>query len=279
MFDRPLVNNVLSRTGVRLVLLAELWLAPSAAFALPVYSRIFQAKYGYRVGCNLCHTAGGGSTTTDYGRDFLRAGANFGAFSKLEGRDSDGDGSPNLDEIKRKSNPGDARSLPKAPGDWLGEADKVPVPQKDLKQLFADADAFAALEGSLKAAQVGGVEAQLGLKLTDEDKVPTFYFALKAGKKYAVAQFVSVATPKGPMSVAVALDTRAAVTAVRILKNPDDKAVEGAAFLKQFRGKRQGDALLVGKDIVSASGNQSLSQEVATAVHKASAIMNAVFGK
>ena len=81
------------------------------------------------------------------------------------------------------------------------------------------------------------------------------------------------------MSVAVALDTRAAVTAVRILKNPDDKTVEGALFLKQFSGKQQGDALLVGKDIVAASGNPSLSQEVATAVHKASAIMNAVFGK
>lgn len=279
MLVRPVVNSALTRACFTVVVLAGLWLIPSVAFGLPAYSRLFQAKYGYRVGCNLCHTAGGGSTVTDYGRDFLRAGANFGAFPKLEGRDSDGDGSPNLDEIKQKSNPGDARSLPKSPGDWLGEADKVPVPQKDLKQLFADADAFAALEGSLKTAQVGGVEARLGLKLTDEDKVPTFYFALKAGKKYAVAQFVSAATPKGPLSIAVALDTRAAVTSVRILKNPDDKAVEGAAFLKQFSGKRQGDALLVGKDIVSASGNPSLSQEVATAVHKASAIMNAVFGK
>ena len=279
MLGRPIVNNVFSRSRVTVVLLAGLWLAPSAAFALPAYSRLFQAKYGYRVGCNLCHTAGGGSTVTDYGRDFLRAGANFGAFAKLEARDSDGDGSPNLDEIKQKSSPGDARSLPKSPGDWLGEAEKVSVPQKDLKRLFADADAFAALEGSLKSAQVGGVEARLGLKLTDEDKVPTFYFALKAGKKYAVAQFVSVATPKGPMSVAVALDTSAAVTSVRILKNPDDKTVEDTAFLKQFSGKRQGDALVVGKDIVSAPGNPKLSQEVATAVHKASAIMNAVFGK
>ncbi len=256
-----------------------IWLIPSTVFALPAYSRLFQAKYGYRSGCVLCHSNGGGSAVTDFGRDFLRGGANFGAFGKIEGRDSDGDGSANLEEIKKKANPGDARSTPKSPGDWLGDADKVPLPQKELKQLFPDAQAFAALEGSLKAEQVERIQARLGAPLTDEDKVPTLYFALKGGKKYAVALYVSVPTPKGPMSVAVALDTGAVVTVVRILKNPDDKAVEQAAFLKQFKGKRQTDAFVVGKDIVAAPGAPTLSQAVATAVHKASVIMNAVFGK
>ena len=279
MFGRTVVNNVLTRARVAAVLLVGLWLVPSVAFALPAYSRLFQAKYAYRVGCNLCHTGGGGSAVTEYGRDFLRAGANFSAFLKLEGRDSDGDGELNLAEIKKKSNPGDARSLSNSPGDWLGEADKAPVPQKELKQLFPDAEAFAALEGSLKAGQIGPVESRLKSTLSDEDRVPTFYFAIKGGKKYAVAQFVSAVTPKGPVSVAVALDTRATVTAVRILKNPDDRAVEDQAFLKQFRGKRQGDAFVVGNDLVAASGAPRVSQEVATAVHKASAIMNVVFGK
>lgn len=247
--------------------------------ALPAYSRIYFGKYGYRASCTLCHTNGGGSSLTDYGRDFLRAGANTSAFTKLEAKDSDKDGFPNLFEIRGKSNAGDERSTPKFLGDWLGDADKVPVPQKELKKLFADAEAFSGLEGSLNATQVEKVAKSAGENLSDEDKVPTFYFALKGGKKYAVAQFIAVPTPKGPMSVAVALDIRASVTGVRILKNPGDKSVENDAFLNQFIGKRQSDSVSIGANLVAAPGAIEPSKEVAIGVRKAVAVMNAVFGK
>ncbi|MFZ5477620.1 MAG: hypothetical protein ACOZNI_12660 [Myxococcota bacterium] len=253
--------------------------ASRPAQALPAYSRLYEGKYGYRPSCVVCHTAGGGSTVTDYGRDFLRAGANFGAYAKVEGADSDGDGARNLDEIQARSDAGDARSTPAKPGDWLADALKVPVPTDQLKKLFPDAEGFTALEGTLSAAQVATVEQRTGAKLDDEDRLPTFYFAVKGGKKVAVAQYVSARSPKGPISLAVAMDTGATVTGVRVLKNPGPKAIEAADFLAQFRGKRPGDGLVVGKDLQMAAGAEDASREVAVAVAKAIAIIQAVFGR
>ena len=57
------------------------------------------------------------------------------------------------------------------------------------------------------------------------------------------------------------------------------KAVEGGAFLSQFAGKKRGDEVEVGKDIKVAPGAEGESREVALAVKKAIAVMNAVFGR
>jgi hypothetical protein len=253
-------------------------LSTHSAFALPAYSRLFQSKYSYRPSCNLCHSAGGGSTVTNYGRDFLRAGANLQAFLKIEGKDSDGDGVLNLAEIQAKSNPGDSRSMPGKVGDWLADAAQIPVPEKELKKLFPGASAFSAQEGTLSAAQTQALEARIGKPLTDEDKVPTFYFGLTDGKRSSVAQFVSAVSPKGPISIAVAVNIQATVLAVRILKNPAVKAIEDPAFLKQFIGKTQADSLIVGTDLKTAQGDTALSTEVALAVRKAVLMINTVFG-
>jgi hypothetical protein len=263
---------------VKVIVLLTLALK-SEAFALPAYARLFQAKYRYRTSCNLCHSAGGGSTVTDYGRDFLRAGGNYSAFSKIERLDSDGDDIPNLVEILAKSNPGDTKSLPTKPGDWLADASSVSVPEKDLKKLFPDAEEFSALEGSLKDTQVNSIESQIGAKLSDEDKVPTFYFAIKAGKKIAVAQFVSAPSTKGPIPIAVAMNTSGTVSSVRILKNPSEKAIENTAFLSQFNGKTKSDSMQIGKDIRVADGSDAISKEVSLAVKKAILMISAVFGK
>jgi len=263
---------------LRLLLLVSLLCCPSV-FALPAYSRLYQAKYGYRTSCNLCHTAGGGSSVTDYGRDFLRAGGNFSAFIKVEKLDSDGDGTINIDEITSKSNPGDAKSVPSKSGDWLADADRVSVPEKDLKKLFPSAEAFSALEGTLKESQLKPVESQIGKSLNEEDKVPTFYFAISGGKKFAVAQFVSAWSAKGPVSIAVAMDTKGTVTNVRVLKNPSDKAIEDEGFLSQFAGKSKSNSLQIGSEIKPAKDNADLSREVSLAVKKAILMINAVFGK
>lgn len=247
------------------------------AWALPAYSRLFQAKYGYPVSCALCHTSGGGSSTTDYGRDFLRAGANSSAFAKIEGKDSDQDGFKNIDEIKAKSNPGDARSKPGNLGDWLSASLVIALPEKQLRKIFPDAETLSSLDGTLKEDQVRAVEAILGAPLTDEDKVPSFYFALKGGKKFGVAQFVSAKTSEGLVSIAVALDTNAEVTAVTLLKNPGSKVLESSVFLKQFVGKTQADKLMIGQDIQSAKGAESSSKAIGMAVKRAIIVMNEVF--
>ncbi|MFZ5471555.1 MAG: hypothetical protein ACOZIN_19185 [Myxococcota bacterium] len=248
------------------------------AAALPAYSRLYQAKYGYRISCSLCHSAGGGSAINDYGRDYLRAGANLPAFARIEQKDSDGDRIANLEEITKRSNAGDDRSTPATIGDWLAEAEKAFIPEEQLRPLFPSADAFAAIEGTLKPEQVTRVE-QRGVTLTDEDKVPTFYFALKGGKRFAVAQFVSAESPQGPISIAVAMDTRGTVSGVRVLKNPSTKTIEAPPFLGQFAGKKLGDALTIGQDLQPAKDAPDASAQMALAVKKAVAVINAVFSK
>ncbi len=249
------------------------------ADALPAYSRLFQGKYGYRAPCELCHTNGGGSAVNDYGRDFLRAGANLPAFGKLESKDSDGDGIKNLAEITGKSNPGDPRSTTEKAGEWLANAGQAEVPTQDLKKIFPSADSFAALEGSLKPAQATAVEKSVGATLADEDRLPTFYFAIKGGKRFAVAQYVSIQTKAGLTTVAVAMDTGGTVSGIKILKNPASKAIEDETFLAQFRGKKRGDSLQIGKDLTAAGKEDDLSNQVALVVRKAVATINAVFAK
>ncbi len=250
--------------------------APNAN-ALPAYSRLYSQRYGYRPSCAACHENGGGSAVTDFGRDFLRAGANSQAFARLEPKDSDADGVLNADEVKAKSNPGDARSKPGATGDWLADAAQTPVPRGFLTKLFPDAEGFSALEGALSADQLARVKGIVGVDLGEADKLPTFYFALKGGKKFAVVQYVAAASIAGPISIAVAMNTNATVTAVKVLKNPSAKAIEAGAFLSQFAGKRAVDALEVGNDVQPAGGADEDSRAVALAVKKAIAVINVVF--
>lgn len=249
------------------------------AFALPSSRRLFEAKYGYKVTCALCHEKGGGSSSNDYGKAFLRAGANGPAFAKIEARDSDDDGVSNGQEIQSRSNPGDPRSIPDKAGDWLADAGKVPIPDKPLKALFPGAEAFAAVEGSLNQTQVALVQEKTGEPLTDDDTVPTFYFAIAQGKRYGVAQFVRVEGKKQPMSVAVALDTKGRITAVKVLKSDDDTRFPEEPFLAQFVGKTTTDSLTVGTDVTPVSGAEALSQTFSTEIRKALWIVQAVFGK
>jgi hypothetical protein len=263
---------------VVLALPLTLALIPPAR-ALPAYSRLYQAKYSYRPSCAACHTSGGGSTVTEYGRDFLRGGANYAAFAKIEGKDSDIDGVLNLAEITARANPGDARSTPSTLGDWLAGAVVVPVPTDQLKTLFPAADSFGAVEGTLNATQAASVAANASVTLTEEDKVPTFYFASLGGKKFAVAQYVSAASAQGPISLAVCMDVGGSVTAVKVLKNPAAKGIEEAGFLGQFVGRRLADAPTLATSVSSAPGAPAESLAVASAVAKAIATINAVFSK
>lgn len=258
-------------------ILVIVWATPS--FALPSSRRLFEAKYGYKTVCELCHEKGGGSSSNDFGKAFLRSGANFPAFTKIEKKDSDGDGAANLEEIQAKSNPGDPRSTPQKPGDWLAEAGRVPVPEKPLKELFKEAEAFAVVEGSLNEAQVTFVQSNTGESLTEDDKVPTFYFAIAQGKRFAVAQFVRVEGKKHPMSVAVAVDIKGQIRAVKVLKSEEDKRLGDETFLNQFVSKTYGDPFKIGTDLTAVAGQEALSQTFATEIRKALWMVQAVFSK
>ena len=86
------------------------------AQSTPEYQSQFTAKYDMRGSkldsCMTCHTtqAGGKENLNPYGTDL---GAVKGDFAAIEGKDSDGDGVTNIDEIKAESFPGDPNDKPK----------------------------------------------------------------------------------------------------------------------------------------------------------------------
>ena len=91
---------------------------PFAAHARSTYLSAFNSKYGTSGtvldSCNTCHGSGGTSTFNPYGND-VRASIGSGissALTTVEPKDSDGDKFTNLAEIKARSLPGDAKSVP-----------------------------------------------------------------------------------------------------------------------------------------------------------------------
>ena len=102
-----LLSAVLSAVGFAVV-------SPPAQ-STPEYQSQFNAKYGTRGAkldsCLTCHTnlSGGRENMNPYGTDFGAANHDFGA---IEGKDSDGDGFSNIDEIKADTFPGDPNDNP-----------------------------------------------------------------------------------------------------------------------------------------------------------------------
>lgn len=197
------------------------------ALALPASARLFQQSYGYKVSCLLCHANGGGSAANPYGKAFLRAGANLAAFKKIEAADSDSDGIANLQELLAKSNPGDKRSTPTNIGEWLAATGSVAIPQKELEKLFPGYTKFSAIEGSLNSKQVAQLKTKLGHEPEDDDKVPTFYFAEKGGKREAVGQLISQRSGQQGLTTGIAVATTGKVLRVDVLGGSSAKALEG----------------------------------------------------
>jgi hypothetical protein len=102
-----LLSAVISAAGFTLLV--------SPAQSTPEYMSQFNAKYNTRGAkldsCLTCHSQqqGGKENMNAYGNDFGAANHDFAA---VEGKDSDGDGFSNIDEIKADTFPGDQNDNP-----------------------------------------------------------------------------------------------------------------------------------------------------------------------
>ena len=102
-----LLSGVMSAVGFAVL--------SSPAQSTPDYLSQFNAKYqttGSKLdSCMTCHDSPSPSkeALNPYGTDF---GANNHDFAAIEGKDSDGDGVTNLDEIKAETFPGDPDDKP-----------------------------------------------------------------------------------------------------------------------------------------------------------------------
>ena len=114
---RVVVPRVLGAVAVLSALLSADGFAVlgSPAQSTPEYLSQFNAKYDTRGtkldSCRTCHQGdtGNAENVGPYGKDF---GANNHDFAAIEGKDSDGDGFTNIDEIKAETFPGDPGDNP-----------------------------------------------------------------------------------------------------------------------------------------------------------------------
>ena len=249
--------------------------------ALPSFQRLWERKYGYKTSCMLCHSKGGGSQLSAYGEDFQRFGMNPKAFELIEKRDSDNDGFSNIVEIKAKSNPGDPRSTPEKPTEWLSQIRESALPIDELKTIFPKAKKFSLLEGTLFPDQIKAIEKILNDKLSESDAVPTFYFAVDDKQaRIGVALFSTSSKNSEKLIVGIGADLTGKITNVVLIKNKLNDALKDGKFLAQFKGKNSDASLQIKKDIQPASADLILeSTEVAETVKKSLLIISGVFNK
>lgn len=108
------VLGVISLLSAALSAVGFAVLSPPAQ-STPDHLSQFNSKYqttGSKLdSCTTCHSSPAPSkeNLNPYGTDF---GANNHDFAAIEGKDSDGDGATNIDEIKAESFPGDPNDKP-----------------------------------------------------------------------------------------------------------------------------------------------------------------------
>ena len=252
------------------------------SWALPSYMRLWEKKYAYSTSCMLCHSKGGGSQLNGYGEDFQRFGMTPAAFLTIESRDSDKDGSTNIQEILAKSNPGDVASTPKNVTDWLSRIQESMLPMDELKKIFPTEKKFALLQGTLFPEQVKEIGKSLTDQLTDADSVPTFYFSIKSkdGKNVRTGVAIFSTATKNPekLIVGVGVDLSGKIINIALIKNKLNAKLDDHKFLDQFKDKSSDSPLLISKDIQPASSETtSESLQVADTVKKSLLIVAAVF--
>lgn len=181
------------------------------AFALPQYRRLLDREYGYKTPCSTCHSQGGGSSLTTYGKAFDRAGKGQNAIKQIASVVPAGDKLSFDAKLKGRANPNDPASTPEKPGDWIKAGASVPT--EELKSFSpAEVSSFSILEGELKSEQVTALQEKIGKEFQDEDKFPTFYFGEVQGKKKYVVQYVRA--PKLKRTIGLVVDTSGSVKSI-----------------------------------------------------------------
>lgn len=238
-----------------------------SALALPQYKRLIEREYQFKTPCATCHSQGGGSSLTVYGKAFDKAGKNAAAIKQIASQIPPGDKLNFGAKLKAKANPNDPKSTPENPGDWAGGSG---IPTEELKS-FAPNDVtnFSILEGELKSEQVDKLKTKLGDTFQDEDKYPTFYFGEVGGKKTYVVQYVRL--PQLKKTLGLVVNTGGAV--VNLSYVGAKKGEVTASVKEKFVGKKLADL-----EAMKAGGDEE-SEALRSGVLRGLAGINAVFSK
>lgn len=238
----------------------------SSAWALPQYQRLLRQEYGYKAPCATCHSQGGGSSLSPYGKAFERAGKSKLALSKIATQFGPGDTLDFGTKLKGRANPNDPASTPQSPGDWAGKGD---VPTEELKEFSPPGvERFSLLEGELNASQIESLKSKLGALYQEEDKYPTFYFGEVGGKKKYVVQYVRL--PASKKTLGLVVSTKGEVQGLAFVG--EKKGPASVVAKERILGKKLAN---VQKAVESLSGED---KEVAQGAIRGLTAINLVFG-
>lgn len=249
----------------------------TTVLSFPSKWRLFELKYGYRTSCNTCHVDGGGTENNDYGMAYHRKGENLAAFAALENSDSDQDGFTNLDEIKAKSNPGDPRSTPGKPGNFLSEEEAEFIPKKLLEKLFSVPVSFTISYATLDSLTTKEFQKQVSLKLTEDERVPTFYQAYSTGpgpQRIGTALLFFEMEHHKHLVGGLACDTTGKISKLVIFKQQVKKGLPLEAFTKQFVGKKGDSNFKIGQQVQPLPNYPAFSQKLADYAKKSLLLIN-----
>ncbi len=249
----------LSSPVSRLTLLLALY--ASSSHATPTNARLYKQQYGLMPSCNACHSDGGGSKLNAFGESFKKAGQSAAAFASIAKLDADGDGFSNGDEGAAKSNPGDKKSTPSAPGDWLSTIALIP---REVQKLFPGVRDYLPRDATLTDADIARAKG-MGAVLAKADE-NTIYIPLTAEKKPAgTAMIFAAEFNKKAFFLLLATDRQLKVTAVQPLNTNNVPEAARSKAYAQFVG--------LALDKLPAAGGTGVDAAIATAVKKAGTLI------
>jgi hypothetical protein len=245
---------------IKLALLLTLVINGASAFAMPTFARQYKQQFGYTPSCHACHQEGGGTPLNQYGKDFKNEGKNALTFQRIAALDSDKDGFANSLETSKKSNPGDAKSSPATPGNWLDLSSIIP---KEVQVLFPQASAWKPLDAILTDKDIVRAEG-MGVTLSAEDE-NTIYIPVANSRPIGTALIFPVEHLEETFFLLMATDRQLNISEVKPLSADQLPKGLDSTVLLDFAGKPI--------QSINAPTDKSLTSSIERAVKKAGALV------
>lgn len=249
-----------SASQMRWVIAITALMLPGLSSAMPAFARAYKQEFGYMPSCNACHSDGGGSVLNPYGKAFKAAGKNAGAFAKIAGADSDGDGKANAVEAQAKANPGDKASTPAAPGPWLDIASLIP---REVRAQFPKITTWLPQDAVLTPADIQAARA-LGATLSKSDE-NTIYIPLENRRPVGTALIFPALYQGKTFFLLMATDRQLKVSRVQVLHADAVPQAKASKIYPSFTGR------LVNQ--LPAATGKDLDSAITTAVKQAGALL------
>ncbi len=250
--NMPKFNYIVAAAGALL-------LSPGVQ-AEPRFAQMYKQHAGYMPSCNACHLDGGGSDLNAYGEAFKQAGSGMAAFAKLAKQDADADQHDNASEVAARANPGDRRSTPKAPGDWLDTANVIP---RDVQKLFPGVTRYKPLDAILTEQELARARS-MGVELSKQDET-TIYIPVEGGKAIGTAVIAPVRYQDKQFFVVLATDRQLQVTQARAMHASSVVGAQESVALRQVQG--------LSVDQLPAGEGDGLDAAILSGLRKAGALL------